>query len=728
MLSRRTTRASYAFVVLLPLIACDGGGGDDPFADQITKVPETDAQGTTAQGRLPVPLAVIVRSNDGQVMPRIKVRWRTASGGGTVSDTITVSDAQGRAQADYVAGAAVGQQTVHAELAVNFVKYVTFTLTAGAAPALASVEPAQFGGGDVVTVEGSGLGAAASVEVNGAPARISSATGTTLSVVIPVCLPAGPVTLRARVNGALSNPLSATFVAASAPLRLSVGDYASIDPAQLEGCATFPDADAGGAEYLVAPQAVTAAQGVSAAYRLVGEATAMAVVEPPVTPDPPTAAMAFHDFLRRKEQAISRTPRPAQSSAANAAAAAVAPIRVGDERNFRVCSKVDCGLLQDFVPVRARARVVSDHVAIFVDQNAPADGFTDAELEALGRTFNDRMYDVATRAFGVESDVDANGVVAILLTPVVNGLTPRPQCEVAIVTGFFFAIDLDPTFTADLRANVGEVFYSLVPDPAGTVSCPLAKDRLTRIISTTFIHEFQHMINYNQKVLVRRRPVEQIWLNEGLSHLAEELGGLSLREAGNEQGYSDFLIGNLYDAFGYLRAPDATFLAFPETTSGSLAERGANWLFLRWLADKFGSDLPRRLSESPLAGADNIASATREPFAQLLGQWFLANYVSDLPGFTAPPRLTYDSWKFRTTFPSLNQQLPSRFDRPFPLVPPAASGGSLAAEGTLRAGSGAYFRVTQAAGERGFSLRFTTPAGAPLPAAITPRLNVIRLR
>jgi hypothetical protein len=721
-------RAVFALAALLSATGCGSGGDEGPFADQISKVPETDAQTAATQSRLPVPLAVIVRSNDGQMMSRIKVRWRATPGAGTVSDSITVSDAQGRAQVDYIVGGTVGPQTVHAELAVNFVKYVTFTVNAGAGPNLASVEPAQFAGGDVVTVQGSGLGAAAVVEVNGAPARVASATATSLSVVVPVCLPAGAVTLRARVNGALSNTLSATFVAAATPLRLDVGDYASIDPAQREGCATFPAAGPGGAEYLVAPQAVTSAQGVTAGFRLLGDATAEATVAPAAALEAPTAAKAFHDFLRREEQAISRRPRPPQSAAPSAAAAMGAPIQVGDVRNFRVCSRVDCNLLQDFVQVRANARVVRDHVAVFVDQNVPASGFTDADLDALSRMFNDRMYDVATRAFGVEADVDANGVVSILLTPVVNGLTPRSQCEVAIVTGFFFAIDLDPTFTADLRANVGEVFYSLVPDPAGTVSCPLAKERLTRIISSTFIHEFQHMINYNQKVLVRRRPVEQVWLNEGLSHLAEELGALNLRESGDQQGYSDFVIGDLYDAYLYLRAPDSTFLAFPESTSGSLAERGASWLFLRWLVDKFGTDLPRRLSETPLAGADNITSATREPFAQLVSQWFLANYVSDLPGFSAPPRLTYDSWKFRTTFPALHQQLPGRFDRPFPLVPPAVSGEALAAEGMLRAGSGAYYRITQTAGQRGFTLRLTSSSGAPLATTVAPRLNVIRIR
>ena len=39
------------------------------------------------------------------------------------------------------------------------------------------------------------------------------------------------------------------------------------------------------------------------------------------------------------------------------------------------------------------------------------------------------------------------------------------------------------------------------------------------------------MISYNQHVLVAAGSAEDTWLNEGLSHFAEELGGRSVPDA-----------------------------------------------------------------------------------------------------------------------------------------------------------------------------------------------------
>jgi len=114
--------------------------------------------------------------------------------------------------------------------------------------------------------------------------------------------------------------------------------------------------------------------------------------------------------------------------------------------------------------------------------------------------------------------------------------------------------------------------------------------------------------------------------------------------------------------------------------------------------------------------------------ATLLPQWFFANYVSDLPGFTAPGRLTYRTWSFRRTYADLNRQAPNTFDRPFPLEPRVVLGGTFTANGILRAGSGDYFLAVQLAGQQGFGLQFTQGSGAPFSSPVPARLDVIRLR
>ena len=195
---------------------------------------------------------------------------------------------------------------------------------------------------------------------------------------------------------------------------------------------------------------------------------------------------------------------------------------------------------------------------------------------------------------------------------------------------------------------------------------------------------------------------------------------------GDQQRFTDFAIGNLFDAYLFLEAPGDNFVLFGAGT-GTLAERGATWLFLRWVVDQFGDATIRRMVETTSTGANNVEAVVGEPFSRLLSEWFLANYVSDLTGFTAPPRLRYTTWLFRTTFASLNQQRPSRFPQPFPLVPTQFTGGAFNVTGTLRSGSGDYYLIEQLANQTGFTVSFENPAGGPVSQTVTPRLEVIRI-
>ena len=155
------------------------------------------------------------------------------------------------------------------------------------------------------------------------------------------------------------------------------------------------------------------------------------------------------------------------------------------------------------------------------------------------------VYGVATRAFGSESDVDQNGRVMILFTPIVNGMTETAQCSQSYVTGFFFPLDIDPTAGSDNRSNQAEVFYAMVPDPQGTVTCDHSVERVTRIVPVTFIHEFQHMISFHQHVVLRAGSSEKTWLNEAMSHMAEELGALHFESIGQTDRFSAFSLGDL---------------------------------------------------------------------------------------------------------------------------------------------------------------------------------------
>jgi hypothetical protein len=709
--------------------AC-GGGEPLPEPARIEMVAATNGQTAPAGARLPAALAAIVQSSDGVTVPRARVRWTVSQGAGAVlSDSVTVSDGNGRAEVSLVLGPAAGEHRVTATLVAATDASVQFTATATAPPSLASVTPTTFGGGDTLALAGANLSSTADVEIGGAPAAVVSGNATALTVIAPVCLPAGAVSVRALVAGAPSNALNATYQASAGPLALAVGQYASIDPAQLGSCATFPNAGPAGAEYLLAPQSVSTNLGVSASYRMQGNSVVVSVRAAPRVVPEPTLAMRFHDLLRAQEREAARLPRAPLASALSAGGTppSVQVIDVGDRRAFEVCEELPCSSPSHFTTVNGEAQYVGTHAAIFTDDAAPA-AFTPADYDSLGALFDQQLYEVDTQAFGSESDVDENGVVIILFTAAVNRLTPESQCATSIITGYFFGVDIDPAFQSDSRSNHGEVFYALAPDPQGTVTCQLSTDLVLRLVPVTFVHEFQHMINYHQHVLVRAADSEVLWLNEALSHLAEELAGLRFADQGNDVLFSRFALGDLYNAYIYLQDPGTQFL-LPTEGTGTLEERGAGWLFLRWLVDQYGDDAIRRLVETSRTGTDNVTAVAGAPFAQLASQWFLANYVSDLsvPGFTAPSRLQYSTWAFRTTYQSLHDQLASRFPDPFPIAP-APFGNTFSASGTLRAGSGEYFLVQLGANENGFTVTVDDGAGGPVSSTVVPRLNVIRIR
>jgi hypothetical protein len=515
-----------------------------------------------------------------------------------------------------------------------------------------------------------------------------------------------------------------------------VSAYQAIPPVANAGCLLFPgnSSSTDSALYLLVPQLATDSQGATTHFILQGDtlhpALAAAMAQRPATVS--DVGMQFHDFLRTVERTHWGAIGGPRVGAARPAPFRGPPDTLGNVRQFSVCGDLNCST---FPKVTATAKSVSGHLAIYVDNAAPAAGLTQTDLDSLASLFNARLYAIDTTAFGRESDIDANGAVIVLMTNVVNKLVSKTLCKQSgFIAGFFFGADIDPLFSGDSRVNHGEVFYSMVADPDSTLSCAHSVNQLRNVVPVTFIHEFQHMISYNQHVLVKGSTAQDTWLDEGMSHFAEELGGRSFLPA-DQTSFSNFVIGDLFNAYSFLDSSSFHFLAF-SSGIGSLAERGAAWLFVRYFADQFAADtsfasvaaLTRGLEQSGLHGAAAISGAAGTPYTTIVGRWILANYVSDYPGLSPPPELQYRSWRFRTTYADLNSQRPNFFPKPFPLTPPVMAGKSIAVTGTLHAGSGSYIVSAQPPSGPGFALLFSGPAGAALPAVLNPRLNAVRLR
>ncbi len=541
------------------------------------------------------------------------------------------------------------------------------------------------------------------------------------------------ITLRSWRVLAILGPLAAacgdddaiTPLPITATVALAAGEHVLLRDTAVAGAVQFAAAGSAGAEYLVVGQLATGQADVMLDVRLGGQAalaaprrSRLATAAQPATP-----RQRFHDLLRAREAAAALAAPSRGRDGLRAAPARGVPPTVGTHRTFRVCGNLDCDAL---VNVPATAAWVGSRAALYTDDANPAGGLSAGDLASLGAVFDTVLYPLDTLAFGRESDIDTNGVIVVLLTKQVNALVPRPQCDLSFVTGYFFGADLAPGLAA--QYNNGEVFYGMVPDPAGSVACARSLTEVNRILPVTFVHEFQHMISFNQHVLVRGGLAETLWLNEGLSHLAEELGGLHYDSLNDATQSFRYLIGNLYNAALYLGDP-ARYAMITEETPGTLEGRGAEWLFVRYLADRFGAGATTRaLVQTVHAGAANVEAVAGRSLADLLGEWALAAYVSDLPGFTPPPALTYSTWRFRATYASLHQQFPVDFRDAFPLIPASGTGADVAVTGPVASGSGHYLRITQPPGNAGFALTFRPASGGVVPADRGGQLAIVRTR
>jgi len=384
-----------------------------------------------------------------------------------------------------------------------------------------------------------------------------------------------------------------------------------------------------------------------------------------------------------------------------------------------------------FDTVTTVLRFRGSRVLVWLDTSAV---ITEEWMQPVGRWLDGELYDVGVDNFGTPSDVDGDGRVHVVLTPVVNRLTPANQCSLSgFVAGFFSAHDL---YAREPNSAGADVLYGHVPDPQGQWGCPHTLYYWGRNLPLAFVHELQHLINFNEKVLLRRGREEAVWLNEGLSHLAEEMVSLlherryppPLGRGSPAQLFPDtagwFVLNNMINAFLYLREPYKHSLS-ALAGGGTLEERGAGWLFTRWLSDRYGADLPRRLVQSPLRGATNVADRVGRPFDHLAAEFAVMGYVDSLPGVprsAIPASLRLQTRNLRQLFARLNViiNVPE-----FPVELTELTAGQRAT-GTLRGGGAIYARVTAPQGVP-ISLRFTPAPAGSWQATDRPRLTLFRL-
>jgi hypothetical protein len=384
---------------------------------------------------------------------------------------------------------------------------------------------------------------------------------------------------------------------------------------------------------------------------------------------------------------------------------------------------------------------VSQGAIVLADTARPANGFTQSDFQHFAVAYDTLVTRVVYRNFGQPTDLDDNNRVVLFFTPEVNRLTTAGSER--FVGGFFYSRDLFPrTSTPRLQAcptsNVGEVLYLMVPDPAGTINSNVRTvDFVRRTAVATIAHELQHLVNAARRIHILQlsgpQIFEEVWLNEGLSHMAEELlffevSGLSPRSnlrLQDVQAAGSVAINaiNAYHVSNILRY--RRFLEQPETHSpydsvDNLEARGAAQQLLRYAADRNpGSDEAffRALVDGPAVGWSNLAARVGgEPtLRHWIADWSVANYAdSRVPGIAQPYRL--QSWSHPSLFQALQSTtFPIRTRSLVPSTPISID---------LKAGGAAYARFSVA----GPSVaRVTVTAGTgPLPSTL--ELTLLRTR
>ncbi|MEX1186340.1 MAG: Ig-like domain-containing protein [Gemmatimonadaceae bacterium] len=385
------------------------------------------------------------------------------------------------------------------------------------------------------------------------------------------------------------------------------------------------------------------------------------------------------------------------------------------EQSFNVNAVQSCS---DPIMASARLEATSAHLLIYADVNNPPNGFTTADYEAFAASFESLVWPVLTENFGEPADIDNNARVIALFTRAVNELTEAGST--GVVGGFFFGRDLFPKtagggLPACSASNVAEMFYLLVPDPTGSINQnPRSVDDVRRITVGVIGHEMQHLINSSRRLFITQGALwpETIYMEEGLSHIAEELlfydasgdaqprmnlGANEIRATEpRRQAFNLFGISNAVRFRNYLRTPHNNS---PYEKGDDLETRGAAWSFLRYLADRIGSTaVTESTCAAPvslaLGGRCRIDGAAAAQFdvapGASLGEFTIVAFAADIPATGSGPTATDGTM---TTTASATSSI-AVTGPPNPSAAPAGARLSTFAAGSLGPGSGVQLDYT----------------------------------
>lgn len=778
--------ALYTAGALLLSAGCSSEGVVAPApAPAAIRSQSGNLQTGTAGAALPVALSVLVTDVNGAGIAGVRVSWALSAGSGTLAPATSTSNGQGVATTAWTVGTIAGTQRVAAQ--VNGLTSVSFTATvlAGAPSTLiATPELGFLGVGDTVriratagdqfgnevagqastfsslntgiaTVNASGLVTALSL---GTARIVAAAAGRADTVPITVLLAGasacGPVTPRVLAVGEVFIPvLGATSAGACVVAPAGVNaEYALtlISTAPLLGTSTAIDI----VRVSNAPTTTAVIAGAARSLTIGADLLSRVDAIDASLTRPREVERARHEMARRELAPLVGLAREwyASRNAATDApagvsrASSVAEVQVGNVIRLNTNANQSC---TNAVLRGGRVAAVGLRAIVVADTSNPAGGYTDADFRDIVATFDTLVYPLDTEAFGAPSNISRFGKILLFYTRAVNALTPRNANFT--IGGFFFSRDLFPKtarngLAACPESNESEMFYLLVPDVNGVVN---GNRRSTADVSllniATIAHELQHLINSSRRLFVNTNAAtnEETWLDEGLSHVAEEL--LYLRIAGytsrqnlaltdvngtpaRRSEFRSFASQNFSRLNSYLLRPEFNS---PYAPNDSLATRGAIWSFLRFAAGRQGAagEAPffRALVNSNTTGVSNLQGVlSGGQFADFLLDWTVSNIADDFSAATTAglgSQYITPGWDFRSIYPGLAFGPGGTALGVYPLATRTLLSNT-PQRITFGGGTSSYLRFTLDSGQ---STLFTLSSNGRAPAT-TMRYAVVRLR
>lgn len=715
-------------IVSFSVSGCKGDAAGPGAGDFRIHVESGQYQFGVPGSSLPAPFQVLVtNANTGRPVRGAQVTWRIRQGpAGSLDAQTTTTNADGLSTNGLHVGPDTGTFVIEASVDAIVGEPAIFHARAVLAPVIESVSPNAAAGGDTLILNGRNFSANAwenDVLIGGLPGLVTSAEPTRLRVVVPECVPAREAEVTVALGEVVGTSVQVDLLGGpTQPVTMQRGDVLhALDAA----CLVFPGGP-NATSYLITVQNATSVARQPMPFRLGGLA-GIDIAAAALSPRPVFTRTVHSDFpaewearLRERERTVVAAAefRPAPEPMV---LGATEPPAIGERREFQVLNK-DHG----FTRVTAQVVHVTDHAILYADVNSPSSGgFTPADFEYFGELFDDVIYPTVTSIYGPPSDLDGNGRVLILFTPVVNEMTPRNSND-SFIAGFFYGVDLLPS---ENGSNAAEIFYSLVPDPEALHGDRRTRNELRTWVPPVIAHELQHMIHFNQRILVARASQHEVqWLSEALAHTAEHAVAAELDNRGQSTLANNFKRSNYLRAFYYLEDTGGTSLIAPDVP-GSLANRGAGWLFIHFLAGHYGgNDLLFRLTRTTRSGVSNVTFETGKEWHELIGGWSVALWASGAPqlsGVSVAPGHTYSNLSPRTAIQSIGQVFPLN---PISLTPSRYA--DFAVTDTLPSTGVRYLWIDSQAGDptQLHLAFFGPPPGSPWGAQARAQISILRVR